>query len=63
MQDEIKQIHENNSSLNPYGGTNQAEFFAVAAEYFFERPDLLRQKHPELFEQLERIFSVKKGSD
>ena len=28
----------------------------VAAEYFFERPDLLQQKHPELFELLEQTF-------
>jgi len=59
MQEEIKQIHDNRSDINPYGATNEAEFFAVASEYFFERPDLLRQKHPELFQQLEKIFSVK----
>ncbi|GAO42011.1 zinc-dependent peptidase [Flavihumibacter petaseus] len=49
-------IRNNQSDINPYGLTNKAEFFAVASEYFFERPDLLEQKHPELFGMLEKIF-------
>lgn len=56
MQEEIKRILADQSDINPYGATNQAEFFAVVSEYFFERPDLLRQKHPELYELLNRIF-------
>lgn len=44
------------SDINPYGLTNEAEFFAVVSEYFFKRPDLLKTKHPELFAQLEAIF-------
>ena len=36
--------------------TNEAEFFAVAAEYFFERPELLKSKHPGLYEVMGRIF-------
>jgi Mlc titration factor MtfA (ptsG expression regulator) len=60
MHKNISAIMKNKSDINPYGATNQAEFFAVVAEYFFERPDLLRSKHPELFNMLDRIF--KKGS-
>jgi Mlc titration factor MtfA (ptsG expression regulator) len=56
MHEEIKKITENRSDINPYGATNQTEFFAVAAEYFFERPDLLEEKHPELFSLLAGIF-------
>jgi len=56
MQQEIKQIMENRSDINPYGATNQAEFFAVVSEYFFERPDLLQSNHPELYELLATIF-------
>jgi len=56
MQHEIKQIEENNSDINTYGATNQAEFFAVVSEYFFERPQLLKEKHPELYALLEKIF-------
>ncbi len=41
--------------LDKYGATNEAEFFAVATEFFFERPRKLEEKHPELYEQL-RVF-------
>jgi hypothetical protein len=51
-----KEILAEKSDINPYGTTNEAEFFAVAAEYFFERPDLLEQKHPELYRLLQQIF-------
>ena len=56
MQHEIKLINEEQSDINPYGATNEAEFFAVVSEYFFERPKLLKEKHPELYELLEKIF-------
>lgn len=58
MQEEIKQIHDNNSDIDPYGTTSEAEFFAVVAEYFFERPALLQEKHPELYDMLLKIFST-----
>lgn len=56
MRKEIKRIMSNRSDINPYGATNEAEFFAVVSEYFFERPDLLQTKHPELYELLSTIF-------
>jgi len=56
MHQEIKRIKEDKSDINVYGATNQAEFFAVVSEYFFERPKLLKEKHPELYEILEKIF-------
>ena len=56
MKEKIDEIKRRKSDINPYGSTNQAEFFAVASEYFFERPQLLAQKHPELYETLEEIF-------
>lgn len=52
----IHDIKANHSDINPYGITNEAEFFAVASEYFFKRPELLKEKHPELFARLEEIF-------
>ncbi len=52
----VNQIMKNKSDINPYGATNKAEFLAVAAEYFFERPDLLEKKHPELYAMLKKIF-------
>ncbi len=52
----INEIKANESDIDPYGITNEAEFFAVVSEYFFKRPDLLQQKHPALFTRLEEIF-------
>lgn len=56
MQKKIQLIMEDRSDINPYGATNEAEFFAVVSEYFFERPKLLKEKHPDLYELLEKIF-------
>jgi hypothetical protein len=53
---QMQEMLKNKSDINPYGTTNKAEFFAVVSEYFFERPDLLQQKHPELYQLLEQIF-------
>ncbi|MBN8823787.1 MULTISPECIES: M90 family metallopeptidase [unclassified Spirosoma] len=52
----IQDIRANRSDIDPYGITNEAEFFAVVSEYFFKRPDLLQEKHPALFARLEEIF-------
>src|SRR6266496_2120548 len=56
MNETIEKIKQGNSDINPYGATSKTEFFAVAAEYFFQRPDLFKQNHPELFALMERIF-------
>ncbi|MBK9033486.1 MAG: zinc-dependent peptidase [Myxococcales bacterium] len=42
--------------LRDYGATNPAEFFAVATEAYFERPDALRAKAPALHQALERFY-------
>jgi Mlc titration factor MtfA (ptsG expression regulator) len=44
------------SLLDHYGATNEAEFFAVASECFFERPVQLRTRHAELYEELARYY-------
>lgn len=59
MYQKIHEILSNESDINPYGATNEAEFFAVISEYFFERPALLQKKHPRLYELLEEIFNKK----
>mgnify|MGYP003640185924 FL=1 len=51
--DEILASH---SDIDGYGTTNRQEFFAVASEYFFERPHLLKEKHPQLYETLSKVF-------
>ena len=56
MNETVQQIRNEQTEIDIYALTNQAEFFAVVSEYFFERPDLLRTNHPQLFEMLQRIF-------
>jgi MtfA peptidase len=56
MNKNIAEIISGNSDMNIYGATNKAEFFAVAAEYFFGRPDLFSQNHPELYDLMTKIF-------
>jgi Mlc titration factor MtfA (ptsG expression regulator) len=50
-------IYKGENDINPYGATNDTEFFAVIGEYFFERPHLLQQKHPELYALLAKAFN------
>jgi Mlc titration factor MtfA (ptsG expression regulator) len=57
MHQEINRIEKGHSDIDPYAATNEAEFLAVVSEYFFEKPEQLQQKHPELYEQLSRLFS------
>lgn len=42
--------------LSAYGATNKAEFFAVATEAFFERPIEMRNRYPDLYEELRGFF-------
>jgi hypothetical protein len=53
---EMHRIEAGKSDINPYALTNEAEFLAVVSEYFFEKPEQLQQKHPELYKQLSQIF-------
>ncbi|GGF23055.1 M90 family metallopeptidase [Hymenobacter cavernae] len=56
MQREIQAIRDGKSEINPYGATNEAEFFAVVTEYFFEKPEKLQENHPELYQLLSRAL-------
>jgi Mlc titration factor MtfA (ptsG expression regulator) len=56
MNEKITAIQKGSSDINPYGAVSKTEFFAVAAEYFFERPDLFKTKHPQLFALMEKAF-------
>jgi MtfA peptidase len=48
----------NTTVLRPYGATNESEFFAVATEAFFEKPRQLKQKAPDLYQELARYYRV-----
>jgi len=46
------------SLLDHYGATNPAEFFAVASEVFFERPQEMKQVHSALYSQLKGYYQI-----
>jgi hypothetical protein len=48
--------HHLHTTLDPYGSTNPAEFFAVVSEAFFETPELLHRHYPLLYEDLCRFY-------
>lgn len=45
-----------NRVLDGYAATNEAEFFAVATETFFERPQELQRALPDLYAELVRFY-------
>jgi Mlc titration factor MtfA (ptsG expression regulator) len=57
MQDELIRVRERQSILNPYAGKNKAELFAVAVEYFFQRPQDLKENHESLYIALARFLN------
>ena len=44
--------------IDAYGATDPAEFFAVTSELFFERPLVLAQAHPLLYQQLSAYYRL-----
>lgn len=44
------------SFLDAYGATNEAEFFAVATEQFFDKPNLLIKQSPDLYRVLQEYY-------
>lgn len=63
LSEEYKELVEDTmkhrkSVMDKYGATNPAEFFAVATETFFEKPEQLHKKHPELYDQLKNYYHL-----
>ena len=44
------------SFLNSYGATNEAEFFAVATEQFFDQPELMIEQASDLYRVLQEYY-------
>jgi Mlc titration factor MtfA (ptsG expression regulator) len=53
------EILSGQSDIGSYASTNRAEFFAVSAEYFFNRPEIFKENHPDFFEMMGEIFNQK----
>lgn len=60
MSDVFLAMHagESHPVLRDYGAQNEAEFFAVATEAFFERPVALQREEPELYAEFARFFRL-----
>lgn len=56
MQAEFEKVHSHRSILRNYAGTNPAEFFACSVEYFFEKPQKMKERAPEVYKQLCSFF-------
>jgi len=46
------------SVLSDYGATDEAEFFAVATEVFFEQPQALAAEYPALYAEFVRYYAI-----
>lgn len=58
MEAEKKMAGQDRSFLRPYAGTNDAEFFAVATEAFFEIPEIIVKYNPELYRVLKEFYNL-----
>lgn len=54
---EMPIIKSGNHFMRKYAATNEYEFFAVALEYFFEQPTMVKQKLPDLYETLKTLLN------
>jgi len=43
--------------LDKYGAIDPAEFFAVATEFFFQKPKELKQSHPDLYNEMKNFYN------
>jgi MtfA peptidase len=53
---ELAHAGRNRAYINNYAYTNEHEYFAVLAEYFFKSPDFLQAKDPQLYAMLREMF-------
>lgn len=58
VQTEMRRVRLGHSLLRRYAAHDEAEFFAVAVENFFERPTALRRRHPNVFAALTAFFAL-----
>ena len=57
MKEAMENITAGDSTIPDYGGTSEAEFFAVVTTYYKECPSLLKIKNRPLFEFMESYFN------
>lgn len=63
MHAETAKVEKRRSVLRGYAAENEAEFFAVATEVFFERGARLKEKHPALYALLAETYGQDPARD
>lgn len=63
VHEETAKVQSRRHLLREYAATNEAEFFAVATEVFFERPTRLKRKHPRLYALLSETYGQDPARD
>ncbi|MEL6111039.1 MAG: zinc-dependent peptidase [Planctomycetota bacterium] len=53
---ELKNRPDGRHHIDDYAYTNEAEYFAVLSEYFFEAPDVLAKQAPPVYQMMERMY-------
>ena len=51
-----------NKVMDAYGTVSPPEFFAVATESFFEKPQLMKKRLPHLYDQLHKFYNIDPAS-
>ncbi|MCO8121943.1 zinc-dependent peptidase [Stieleria sp. TO1_6] len=54
--EELKHKPSGRSHIDSYAYTNEAEYFAVLSEYFFEAPDVLQAKAPKIYDMMQTMY-------
>jgi Mlc titration factor MtfA (ptsG expression regulator) len=55
---EWKNVRQERSFLDLYAGVNEAEFFAVSSETFFEKPWIMAEQTPDLYALLRDFYNL-----
>lgn len=59
----VQQVHAGHRTVfDAYGAEGPEEFFAVAVETFFEKPQALKRSEPAVYEQLALLFRLEPSS-
>lgn len=54
--EELKNKPAGRHHIDDYAYTNEAEYFAVLTEYFFEAPDVLQSKAPKIYDMMQQMY-------
>ena len=56
VSEELASDSQDAKHIDDYAYTNEAEYFAVLTEYFFEAPENLQRKAPRLYEMMQAMY-------